>query len=553
MMIKRFILACLVLTGIHTSIKAGITTAIKQLPNTIALKTITFIKEVPNIIQKAVALRLVGLAKYYCGALWGRFLRTQGLDEESLNADARSAASASQNRLPELVTEDQVHIADGTAPAAICERIARLRRGDYSWPTCKPILLTGLPGCGKTQLGKYLAQQTGCPHVYESAAGIYGGFENSATEIVNGLFNRARRRPLLSSLVLNCRKLWAWMRHRPQPVRKPAVITLDEFDAIGETAPQDQVIAGDRSLEVERDKAFNRLLWEIARNPHKEVQPGRFPTWINTLPRHNIMRLIFQESRDLANQIPHYSCPPADTFEKTLATITRSPVYLANMLERILVRSKNGRKLSEAERKKFQEIVSQVVEFLPPDAIIPLTHVFFATNTMDDALAKAPPGRFTSWLSWQNWFMKKYHRLVYWLQAKDETDALVIATSNKRPDQLDPLIHNYFEVIEMRPLNEDQRLRILDFHAQDKRLAQGINLRAIAEDTQGFTGDELAAIINDAALEAAGQNQQEITQTDIDTSFAALVQRKEQEPHQEQHLEQYPLQRHRTQDRCVFQ
>ena len=310
---KRLIFACFLLAIPSMDTQAGF---------------VTYLKSIPGIVKRVIAIGIANQAKEGITMVWNRFLRTRGLDAESMNADARAAGSASQNRLPEPVTIP-VPIAEGTIPAIIQGRIDRLRRRDYSWPTCKPILLAGLPGSGKTQLGRYLAQRTSCPLVYESAAGIFAGVQNSGTEAIYSLFNRARRRPLLSSLAFSCRKLLAWICRRPQPVRKPAIILLDEFDAIGEPARADEVIAGDRPLEEERDKAFNRLLWEVARNPHKEIHPDKFPSWMNILPDDNIMKIIFNENMDFANRIPHYSCPPADFFEKTLATSLRGPALQA--------------------------------------------------------------------------------------------------------------------------------------------------------------------------------------------------------------------------------
>ena len=253
----------------------------------------TYLKAIPHLAKQAV---VTGIAKYTrqgIGMAWNRFLRIRGLDAESLNSDARSAGAASQKRLPELITEP-VPIAGGTVPNIIRDRINRLRNREYTWPTCKPILLAGLPGSGKTQLGRYLAQQTGCPLVYESAAGIFAGIQNSGTEAIYALFNRARRRPLLASLALSCKKIFAWICRRPQPVRKPAIIVLDEFDAIGEPANRQETLAGDRPLEEERDKAFNRLLWEVARNPYKEIHPNKFPSWMNVLPDNNFLKMFFK-------------------------------------------------------------------------------------------------------------------------------------------------------------------------------------------------------------------------------------------------------------------
>lgn len=117
---------------------------------------------------------------------------------------------------------------------------------------------------------------------------------------------------------------------------------------------------------------------------------------------------------------------------------------------------------------------------------------------------------------------------MWWKYAKDETDALVIATSNKRSDELDPRVHEFFEVVDMQPLTAEQREHVLQFHAEGKRLASDVNFTEIAKKTEGFTGDELAAIVNDAALKAALHKQQEVSLCDINAAYDDQIAQKEQ-------------------------
>ena len=214
---------------------------------------------------------------------------------------------------------------------------------------------------------------------------------------------------------------------------------------------------------------------------------------------------------------------------------------LASILTRVQIEQlrRRGQQITPEERHRLEEAGQQMAEafrqIFPADSIIPLTHLIFENHLLEAAIdhnadnGRRIPGRIRLIARLQGWSYQKYLQFLYWKSAKDETDALVIATSNKRSQELDPRIHEFFEVVDMQPLTEEQRGHVLQFHAQGKHLAPEVDLNGIAQDTEGFTGDELAAIVNNAALEAATQNHQEITREDVDAAFAEQVERKEQD------------------------
>ncbi|NBX49145.1 ATP-dependent zinc metalloprotease FtsH [bacterium] len=94
---------------------------------------------------------------------------------------------------------------------------------------------------------------------------------------------------------------------------------------------------------------------------------------------------------------------------------------------------------------------------------------------------------------------------------------IVIAATN-RPDVLDPALlrPGRFDrrVVLDRPDLKDRRA-ILDIHAKEKPLAEGVDLQRIAERTVGMSGADLANVMNEAAILAARRNQKEITQVDM--------------------------------------
>jgi cell division protease FtsH len=97
------------------------------------------------------------------------------------------------------------------------------------------------------------------------------------------------------------------------------------------------------------------------------------------------------------------------------------------------------------------------------------------------------------------------------------TNVIVIAATN-RPDILDPAL--------LRPGRFDRRVildnpdirgrtAILDVHAKGKPVDKGVELANVAKQTPGFSGADLANLINEAALLAARNNQKLITYANL--------------------------------------
>ncbi|MEK9157882.1 MAG: AAA family ATPase, partial [Patescibacteria group bacterium] len=105
-------------------------------------------------------------------------------------------------------------------------------------------------------------------------------------------------------------------------------------------------------------------------------------------------------------------------------------------------------------------------------------------------------------------------------------DAVIVMAATNRPDILDPALlrPGRFDrrVILDEPSMKD-RADILRIHALDKPLAKDVNLKPIAERTVGFSGAELANLLNEAAILAARANQQEITQSNITEAIEKVI------------------------------
>ncbi|MCD6549956.1 ATP-dependent zinc metalloprotease FtsH [bacterium] len=107
---------------------------------------------------------------------------------------------------------------------------------------------------------------------------------------------------------------------------------------------------------------------------------------------------------------------------------------------------------------------------------------------------------------------------------KDAT-CIVMAATN-RPDILDPAL--------LRPGRFDRRVildlpdiegreKILKIHCKNKPLASDVNLREVAERTPGFSGADLANVVNEAAILAARRNKDKIYQTEFLESIEKVL------------------------------
>lgn len=106
-----------------------------------------------------------------------------------------------------------------------------------------------------------------------------------------------------------------------------------------------------------------------------------------------------------------------------------------------------------------------------------------------------------------------------------ETQVIVIAATN-RPDILDSALlrPGRFDrriILDLPDIND--REAILKIHSRGKILNRDINLRQAAERTPGFSGADLANLINEAAILAARKNRKEVIQQDIFDSIEKVL------------------------------
>jgi cell division protease FtsH len=103
---------------------------------------------------------------------------------------------------------------------------------------------------------------------------------------------------------------------------------------------------------------------------------------------------------------------------------------------------------------------------------------------------------------------------------------VILLAATNRPEVLDRALlrPGRFDrqiVVDMPDL--DGRQAILKVHAKDKPLAGGVDLRQVAQGTVGFSGADLANVLNEAALLAARRKERQITQIDLEDAIEKVV------------------------------
>lgn len=103
---------------------------------------------------------------------------------------------------------------------------------------------------------------------------------------------------------------------------------------------------------------------------------------------------------------------------------------------------------------------------------------------------------------------------------------IIVMAATNRPDVLDPAL--------LRPGRFDRRVMldmpdikdreaILNIHASNKPLEDDINMEMVAQRTPGFSGADLENLLNEAAIRAAMDDRQTVTQTDILESIEKVM------------------------------
>ena len=111
------------------------------------------------------------------------------------------------------------------------------------------------------------------------------------------------------------------------------------------------------------------------------------------------------------------------------------------------------------------------------------------------------------------------NQLLVEMDGFDENENVILIAATNRPDVLDPAL--------LRPGRFDRQVvvpnpdvkgreEILKVHVRKVPLAKDVNLAVVARGTPGFSGADLANLVNEAALMAARRNKRKVTSKDFD-------------------------------------
>ena len=111
------------------------------------------------------------------------------------------------------------------------------------------------------------------------------------------------------------------------------------------------------------------------------------------------------------------------------------------------------------------------------------------------------------------------NQLLVEMDGFDENENVILIAATNRPDVLDPAL--------LRPGRFDRQVvvpnpdvkgreEILKVHVRKVPLAKDVNLAVVARGTPGFSGADLANLVNEAALLAARRNKRKVTSKDFD-------------------------------------
>ncbi len=118
------------------------------------------------------------------------------------------------------------------------------------------------------------------------------------------------------------------------------------------------------------------------------------------------------------------------------------------------------------------------------------------------------------------------NQLLVEMDGFSSEETIIVLAATNRPEMLDKAL--------LRPGRFDRqitipvpdlkgRLEILKIHAEDKKISDDVNLESIAEDTAGFTGAELANILNESAIIATINKHEEIENSDIEEAVKKVT------------------------------
>jgi len=118
------------------------------------------------------------------------------------------------------------------------------------------------------------------------------------------------------------------------------------------------------------------------------------------------------------------------------------------------------------------------------------------------------------------------NQLLVEMDGFTSTDNIIMIAATNRPDILDPALlrpGRFDRQIAVDRPDRKGRARILDVHTRGKPLAKEIDQDTLAGQTPGFTGADLANLVNEAALLSARTGKREIGQAELEEGIMRVI------------------------------
>ena len=118
------------------------------------------------------------------------------------------------------------------------------------------------------------------------------------------------------------------------------------------------------------------------------------------------------------------------------------------------------------------------------------------------------------------------NQLLVEMDGFETNDTIIVLAATNRPEMLDKALlrpGRFDRQITIAPPDLKGREEILKIYSKEKKFADNIDLKNIAEDTAGFTGAELANVLNEAAIIATVNKHDEIQEKDLEEAVKKVT------------------------------
>lgn len=118
------------------------------------------------------------------------------------------------------------------------------------------------------------------------------------------------------------------------------------------------------------------------------------------------------------------------------------------------------------------------------------------------------------------------NQLLVEMDGMTDNSGIVVIAATNRPDVLDPALlrsGRFDRRVTVSLPDIKGREAILQVHARNKKLASDVSLANLAKRTPGFSGADLANVLNEGAILAVRKNESKVTMTDLDEAIDRVM------------------------------